>query len=55
MSRAHVQSGTADAEEFENLVKTAMGVARPKAAYRECFIDAKGNDTAAVDGITFET
>ena len=53
MKRAHVELNTDDAEEFEDLVDRAGDVAKPKALYRECFIDAKGDDTITIDGITF--
>ena len=39
--------------EFEQLVFAARAVGRPKAGYREVFIDAKGDDTVTVQGITF--
>ena len=50
---AHVRPGCDDAVAFENLVDRARAVARPKAGYREAFIDAKGEDTVTIDGITF--
>jgi hypothetical protein len=31
----------------------AREVARPKALYRECFVESKGEQTVAVDGMTF--
>ncbi len=53
MKTVHVEPNTEDAGEFEDLLKTAADVARPKALYRECFIDARGDDTILIDGITF--
>ena len=53
MKRAHVAPDSDDAVEFERLVLTARVVGRPKAGYREVFVDAKGEDTVTVQGITF--
>jgi hypothetical protein len=53
MKRAHVVPGSRDAAEFERFVETARAVARPKAGYREAFIDAKRDDTVTIEGITF--
>jgi hypothetical protein len=53
MKRAHVVAGSRDAAEFQRFVETARAVARPKAGYREAFIDDKGEDTVTIEGITF--
>ena len=53
MKRVHVEPGTDDAREFEALLAAATRVAKPKALYRECFIEAKGSETVAIEGITF--
>ncbi|HPM83783.1 MAG TPA: vitamin B12 dependent-methionine synthase activation domain-containing protein [Candidatus Anammoximicrobium sp.] len=53
MKRAHIAPGSADAADFERLVQTACAAGRPKAAYREAFIDAKGEQTVSIEGITF--
>ena len=51
--RAHVPEDSADRSLFGTLVSMAREVARPKALYRECFVEAKGEDTVTVDEITF--
>lgn len=49
----HVESDSDDAREFDELLEAARAVAKPKAVYRECFIDSKGDDAVTVEGITF--
>jgi hypothetical protein len=51
--RAHVPPDSADRGLFECLVDMARDVGKPKAFYRECFIESKGEETVAVDGIRF--
>ncbi len=53
LKRAHLESGTEDAAEFRDLACRASAEARPKALYKECYIDAKGDDTVIIDGVTF--
>ncbi|NLF67750.1 MAG: vitamin B12 dependent methionine synthase [Candidatus Anammoximicrobium sp.] len=53
MKRAHVAQNCADAVEFERFVQAARSVGRPKAGYREAFIDLKGEQTVTIEGITF--
>ena len=53
MRQVRVQPGTDDAQEFQALLDAARRVARPKALYRECFIQAKGDRTVTLEGITF--
>lgn len=53
MQTAHVAAGTDDAREFESLLDKARRIARPKALYRECFIEAKGDETVVIEGIKF--
>lgn len=53
MKRAHIVPGSADAADFLRLVQTACAAGRPKAGYREAFIDAKGEQTVTIEGITF--
>ena len=50
---AGVPSNSADLRLFESLAGMAQDVARPKALYRECFVESKGEQTVAVEGITF--
>ena len=53
MGRVHVQPHTADAETFTRLVDMAREVARPKALLAESFVEARGEDTIRIDGVTF--
>ena len=53
LEQAHLQPDTEDAIAFKDIVDRVRIVARPKAIYRECFIDAKGDDTLTIDGVTF--
>ncbi len=53
MAQAHVKPGSSDAAEFESLVGLATEVGRPKAAYGVSFIEARGDDTLQIDGVSF--
>jgi len=53
MKQAHVASGSDDATEFEQLIEKARRVGKPKAMFRECYIDDRGEETVTIDGITF--
>ncbi len=53
MKRVHVEPDSDDARAFEALLEMARGAGRPKALYRECFIEAKGDATVTVAGVTF--
>ena len=53
LRRASVAPGGEDAAEFMDLVARAKQVARPKALYREAFIEARGEETVTIDGIGF--
>jgi hypothetical protein len=47
--------GSEDARELESLIRRAEKIARPKAVYRECFLDQKGDDKTIIDGVTFSS
>ncbi len=49
----HIATGSEDAEELESLVSEARMLARPKALYKESYIDARGSETVTIDGVTF--
>ena len=53
MKRVHVEPDTEDATEFEELVNRARDVANPKALYAESYVEAKGEDTVRIGGVTF--
>lgn len=55
MATVHVAPDSDDARDFEALVDKARAVARPKAVYKECFIDSKGQDTVTVGGVAFRS
>jgi hypothetical protein len=46
---------SADARALEKLIRLAEKTARPKAVYRECYIEQKSSDTVAIDGIIFSS
>ena len=53
LKTVHIEAGSEDAKDFEALLSEARAVARPKALYREAYVDARGNDTVTIDGVTF--
>lgn len=53
MKGVRIVEGSEEAGEFTALVRRAREVARPKAAYRECFIQSRGDDSVTIEGITF--
>jgi hypothetical protein len=53
LARVHVAPDSEDAAAFTALVDQARAIARPKALYAESFIEARGDDTVRIDGITF--
>ncbi len=53
LKEAHIEPGTNDAREFEDILNKAQKVARPKALYKECFIQSKGEETITIDDIIF--
>ena len=51
--QTHVEAGSNDAEELEALVKLAMKIGRPKAAYIVSFVEARVGDTLRISGTSF--
>ncbi|HPC93682.1 MAG TPA: vitamin B12 dependent-methionine synthase activation domain-containing protein [Sedimentisphaerales bacterium] len=49
----HVEPDSPDGRTLRELIAKARQIARPKALYREAFIDGKGADTVTVEGVTF--
>jgi len=49
----HVEPDSPDGRTLRELIEKARRIARPKAMYKEAFIDAKGDETVTVDGVTF--
>ena len=55
LEKAHITPGTSDAKEFAKLLEKAKKIAKPKALYRESYIEHKGEDRVTVNGVTFES
>ena len=55
MNTVHVRADSEDGRRFRALVDQAGPLARPKALYRECFIDACGEDTVVIAAVTFRS
>lgn len=53
MKRVHLRADSEDVPAFEHLLDAARRTARPKAVFRVCYIEDRGEDTVAIDGITF--
>lgn len=51
--RLHLDPGSEVAEGILQVAQSVAAVARPKATYRESFIEARGPDTVTIDGVTF--
>jgi hypothetical protein len=51
----HVRPGSRHAPEILKLVEEAQPIARPKAVFKLVFIEAKGPDTIAAEGIEFKS
>lgn len=51
----HVEPDTEDAGELAELIEKARAIGRPKAVYKECYIEERGDDTVTIDGITFSS
>jgi hypothetical protein len=50
-----VRPGTEDAAALAQLVSEARAVARPRAVYLDAFVEARGEETVRVDGVTFRS
>jgi hypothetical protein len=53
LQRVHLSPGSDDAKEFAELVQATGDCAKPKAVYKESFIDSKGESTVTIDQVTF--
>jgi hypothetical protein len=51
--KLRVKTGSGYAKDLESLISSVQKVAKPKAIYRESYIEAKGEETVTIDGITF--
>jgi hypothetical protein len=53
LSELHLERGSPDAKDAEELIEAACRVAKPKAIYDACYIEAKTDDTVTLRGTTF--
>ncbi|MFO7917308.1 MAG: vitamin B12 dependent-methionine synthase activation domain-containing protein [Anaerolineae bacterium] len=53
MERLHITPRSDAAEEFRDLLRVAAECARPKAMYREAYVEIVGDDEVEIDGVTF--
>jgi hypothetical protein len=53
MTQLHVEADTDDARDLRELMDLAMKAGRPKAAYREAFVEARDGDTLTIGGVAF--
>jgi hypothetical protein len=52
-ARMRVQNGSNRAKEFESLVSKVMEIGKPKALYKESYIDEKDADSVIIEGVRF--
>lgn len=50
-TRLRLKKGSRDASDFEEILKDAVAVARPKGIYRLAFIQDRGDDFIVLDGV----
>ena len=55
LSELHVLPGSEDAVEFEKLARQCLAIGKPRAIYKESFVDAKGDDSVTIDGVLFRS
>lgn len=53
MHQMRIDAGTDDAGALQTMIRLALQCGRPKAAYRETFIQARGRDTLRIGDTTF--
>jgi len=53
--KLHIKERTNHAEELDRLIQDAQMIRKPKALYKEAFIESRADDTVTVDGITFKS
>ena len=51
--KLHLEEDSEENADFENLLATARQVARPKAIYRVAYVEARGDGTVTLSGVTF--
>lgn len=55
LNKNRIKPGSSYTLEFDQLLDKAMATAHPKAIYKECFIEARGDNSITVEGITFKS
>ena len=55
LERARLSPGSEEAAELSELVERVAAVARPRAVYRECFVDGRGEDSLTIEGRLFRS
>jgi len=53
--KLHIKEGNHHAEELDHLIQGAQTVGKPKALYKEAFIESRTDETVTLDGITFKS
>ena len=53
--KLHVKEGSHHAEELDCLIQGVQKAGRPKALYKEAFIESRTDETVTLDGITFKS
>jgi hypothetical protein len=51
LKTVHVAADSPDGRTVYELIQRARGLGKPKALYREVFIEARGDDTVTIDGV----
>jgi hypothetical protein len=55
LKQNNLKEGTDHAVEFKSLFDMAEKTGKPKAIFKECFIDKKGTEVVSIDGIAFKS
>jgi len=53
--KLHIKEGSHHAEELDRLIQGAQTVGKPKALYKEAFIESRTDETVTLDGILFRS
>jgi hypothetical protein len=53
--KLHIKEGSHHAEELDRLIHGAQTVGKPKALYKEAFIESRTDETVTLDGILFKS
>jgi len=51
--RLRIKPDSEDAAELRDLAEEACRIAKPKALYKESYVEARGSNTVTLDGVTF--